>query len=713
MADTEISKLPPLSGSNLQGQDVLAIADLSAVETKKIRADELVSAGIEILPPNGTNPNFLDWDQLAPGSINGTAIVPCSYTLCTDDVKTYTIENGAVTEEKIADGAVTYEKTNFADNSIPGEKLVHDSVGVDELEPDLPGSILANESIFTGQLAPLSVTTEKIADSAVTTAKINDGAVTNDKISDVDGSKLVDDSVTGAKLDPNSFTGGIEINASDEVVHTNSVTAGTTNGITFDAQGHVTATGPLLSSDLPLATSTTPGAVAVPTSSGLTVDAGGNLDHLASIAGGIFAGVTYDDHGHITAVDSSGLVPPTSLPIAGTTSTELGAVYIPTQDNLQVGGDGALTHKEVTGLSGTYPKVTVNASGHVISGDVLVATDIPNLNADQITSGQFPTVRLEDDSVTGPKIADYATCLMQEDFPGPGDFLGQFWYTPSTAQLRVYARGSGPENIWLPVGFGLLQQQNLRYAFLFDGSTGLITGITQYGAPLGLAVGDPIPTATDELSGAYGVCVVEGSDITLHDVNGTLFTVGDWILCAGETTGWVHIDIADGAGGGGGGAQVLDDLLDVTIGGAGTFDLNGNPVQQIALQDGQILQYNSGIGQWVNRDVALGAHTGETPPANAQDGTLWWDSSNSAGGGRLYISYTDDGAEGNGASTQWVPATPDAYGTGTGGGGSGGATRLNELLDVNANPGATGDFLTWDDLTSNWVATSTIDGGTF
>ena len=174
-----------------------------------------------------------------------------------------------------------------------------------------------------------------------------------------------------------------------------------------------------------------------------------------------------------------------------------------------------------------------------------------------------------------------------------------------------------------------------------------------------------------------------------------------------------HVVAGGASGGGGGGAQVLDDLLDVTIGGAGTFDLNGNPVQQIALQDGQILQYNSGIGQWVNRDVALGAHTGETPPANAQDGTLWWDSSNSAGGGRLYISYTDDGAEGNGASTQWVPATPDAYGTGTGGGGSGGATRLNELLDVNANPGATGDFLTWDDLTSSWVATSTIDGGTF
>ena len=599
-------------------------------------------------------------------------------------------------------------------NSIPGEKLVHDSVGVDELEPNLPGSILANESIFTGQLAPLSVTTEKIADSAVTTAKINDGAVTNDKISDVDGSKLVDDSVTGAKLDPSSFTGGIEINASDEVVHTNSVTAGTTNGITFDAQGHVTATGPLLSSDLPLATSTTPGAVAVPTSSGLTVDAGGNLDHLASIAGGIFAGVTYDDHGHITAVDSSGLVPPTSLPIAGTTSTELGAVYIPTQDNLQVGGDGALTHKEVTGLAGTYPKVTVNGSGHVISGDVLASTDIPSLSADQITSGQFPTARLEDDSVTGPKLADYSTCLMQEDFPGPGDFLGQFWYTPSTAQLRVYARGSGPENIWLPVGFGLLQQQNLRYCFLFDGTTGLITGITQYGAPLGLAVGDPIPTATDALAGAYGVCVVEGAGITLHDVNGTNFTVGDWILCAGETTGWVHIDIADGAGGGGGGAQVLNDLLDVTIGGAGLRDINGNPIQTVALTDGQILQYNGAIGQWVNTDVALGASTGETPPTNATDGTLWWDSSNGPGGGRLYISYTDDNAEGNGISTQWVPATPDAYGTGTGGGGGdAGATRLNELLDVNANPGQTGDFLTWDDVSSNWVATSTIDCGTF
>ena len=106
--------------------------------------------------------------------------------------------------------------------------------------------------------------------------------------------------------------------------------------------------------------------------------------------------------------------------------------------------------------------------------------------------------------------------------------------------------------------------------------------------------------------------MAEGNGISLHDVNGDNFTIGDWILCGGETTGWIHIDIADGSGGGGGGAQRLDDLLDVTIGGVNPVDVNLDPNIQprVALQDGDILRYYSDIGQWVNAPERAGVEMG-------------------------------------------------------------------------------------------------------
>jgi hypothetical protein len=370
-----------------------------------------------------------------------------------------------------------------------------------------------------------------------------------------------------------------------------------------------------------------------------------------------------------------------------------------------------LYHENTDAGAGTYTKVNVNSSGHVVDGGDIDESDIPDLDASIITSGQFGTNRIEDNSITAPKMADYSTCLMQEDFPGAGDFLGQFWYTPSTAQLRVYSRGSGPQNIWLPVGFGLLQQQNLRFAFTFDATTSTIVSITQYGAPLGLDVGDPIPTPTDILSGAYGVCVTPGSGINLLDVTGENFTVGDWILCAGETTGWLKIDIADGAGGGGGGAQRLDDLLDVTIGGVNPVGINLDPniAPAVALQDGNILRYYSDIGQWVNAPERAGVETGATPPDSAPPGTMWWDPNS----GRLFISYDD------GDTVQWVPATPESGGGGGGGGTPGDVSLLNDLLDVQATKTAA-SVVIYNDSASRWESTTTIsaasftiDGGTF
>ena len=197
------------------------------------------------------------------------------------------------------------------------------------------------------------------------------------------------------------------------------------------------------------------------------------------------AGISFDEHGHITGV--TGDIPVDDLPLA--TTTTAGAVIVPTENGnpLDIGADGKLTHT-TTGNAAATGLVSINVDeyGHVSGGNtVLNASQVPGLDASKITSGQFPTERIGTDAVTAPKVGDYATCLMQEDNPGAGDFLGQFWYSPSTAQLRVYSRGSGPENIWLPVGFGALQANNLRWGGTYNAETDTLVSLTNIGVSEG------------------------------------------------------------------------------------------------------------------------------------------------------------------------------------------------------------------------------------
>jgi hypothetical protein len=56
MPDLEISQLPALAGSGLQATDPLPLADISASETKKITAKDLVQRGVNLI-----DAIFLKW----------------------------------------------------------------------------------------------------------------------------------------------------------------------------------------------------------------------------------------------------------------------------------------------------------------------------------------------------------------------------------------------------------------------------------------------------------------------------------------------------------------------------------------------------------------------------------------------------------------------------------------------------------------------------
>ena len=486
MPDLEISQLPELSGPGLATTDAFPLADLSASETKKITAKNLIQSGVAL----------------------------------------------------IDDSSIPYAKIDVPDVTIP--------------------------------------------DGAVTTDKIADGAVTDVKIAGVNGSKISNGTVSSAKLGAVTDRGLDQVGGNIGI--TNSVVAGSSAGISWDAQGLITgAVSPLPAADLPVATATEPGVVSVPLNGGLAVSGTGEVSIAYTTTPNIVANVAYNEFGQIIYVNP---LAPTDLPIA--TDELLGAVKVPQAGGLLVNGDGDISLSD-TGVSpATYTKVTVNSQGRVTNASFISAADVPNLDASVITSGTFTGDRIADRTITEEHLTDYSTCYVQEGQPSANPKLGQFWFTPSTNQLRVYGRGSG-QDLWLSVGFGALQQANLRWGGTVDASTSTISSVTAIGVSEGLEAGQPIPNPSDELSGLYFVVDTEGNAITLPNVNGDLCTPGDWVLCVDEAQGYLHIDVS--AGGGGGGAQKLNDLTDVTV---------------TTPEADQILTYNEITGNWTNTSVLDG-----------------------------------------------------------------------------------------------------------
>ena len=600
--DLRISQLPPLSGADLAASDVLAVADLSASETKKVTSKDLVESGLSLI----------------------------------------------------------------SDGTIPGAKLVADSVTTTQIGPNAIGSSeLRNEAVDTGA----------IQNSAVTDAKVASG---------INGAKLSNNTVTAAKITADSVDRGLD-KATGKFGHTNSIGAGTSAGISFDSHGHVTGTSSLLPSDLPLATTTAVGGVSIPGNSGLSVSGTGALTHGTSITAGTTSGITYNATGHITAI-----APLAAADVPTATSTTKGAVSVP-GPSLAVSAAGAITHTDSGVGAGTYTKVTVDGKGHVTVGAPLAAADIPNLDASKIASGSFDATRIADRSLAAIKFANYATTLIQESQPTGTDFYtGQFWYKESDAQLRTWSGNS-----WIPVGFGRLSEENLRFCGTFDASTGNVVQVTQFGTTAGLTAGAAIPAATNTLTGVYLVCSVPGT------YAGSVYDAGDWTLCLGQAQGWVRIDTLTG---GGGATTNLGDLLDVTI---------------TAPASGDTLIFDASTNTWKNRTT----HGVKLSLVEAFDGTRTSFTTSgtiisqnnllvslggiiqepgidfTATGGTTTISFTTPPPAG---SAYWIlqEASID------GGGGGGGGTTLP--------PGtAAEEVLRWNSATSSWLPSDIIDGGSF
>lgn len=558
--------------------DTQAIGD-QQVTAAKIAADTITALQVA--------PDAIGSSELADGSVDNAAILRNAVTggsLGSLALNTVTAENmgsNSVNANSLADLSVdTAALQQFAVTGGATGKTAANTIDDFNIVPDGIGRI-ANNSIGTNQIIDRTITSDKIVLGNITPAEL---------APDLPGSVLAADTITSREIGPDAIEAS-EISplavdrgldkTSGQIGHTNQITPGTLSGVDYDEFGHITGASAegILSNELPPATVAEIGGVSIPATSGLAVDSVGRLNHANSVAAATVSGFTFNESGHILNAE---LLDSDDLPPA--TAVNLGAVSVP-GPTIVVDGTGALAHSASGVTAGQYPLVTVTEEGLVTAGDVLSPSDIPALDASKIISGIFPTDLLANRSVTQQKLADYSVSFIQEDKPTPDPggnqfHNGCFWFQESTGQLNTWNGNS-----WRPVARGALASQNLRWGGGIDASTGLVAFLTDFGVTAGLKVGDALPAATNNNGGLYLVVTEPGALIDVDAVRGTSFDAGDWCLSVDLSTGWVRVNtLSDG--GGSGGASFLDGLNDVTI---------DSPAM------GQLLAYNSTAAQWENR----------------------------------------------------------------------------------------------------------------
>jgi len=352
---------------------------------------------------------------------------------------------------------------------------------------------------FAATIATGAVVEAKLASLAVTTGKVADDAITGAKLADQSAAVVAASTPAGS----GAFIG-------QQWLNTNTGIEYTWDGSSWVRQASLSTIS--FSDSSPLAFS-----VAYPDNYSATITT--TLD--TQSAARVFAGPAT---GADAAPTFRALVPG-DLPDA--TGSTKGIIQPGT--GLSV-SSGTLNHINST-TAGTYPKVTVDAQGHVTAGATLDAADIPELAASKITSGTFATALIADDAVTGAKLANYSTAKFGEALP-TADFIGQIFSNPLDKSFFLW-----DGNVWQPLG---ISAGSVIFAGTYNATTNQIATVTTEGSSIGLTVGNALPSASSS-NNSYYVVVSTGGTGTAPAPAVSL-APPDLILSNGTT--WVEIDVS-------------------------------------------------------------------------------------------------------------------------------------------------------------------------
>ena len=520
------------AGATLTGADVPTVSTLSATG---VAAGTYTKVTVNTEGRVTAATTLVDADVPSPTTTAGTYTkvvvdakgrVTSGTTLVDADVPSPTTTAGTYTKVVVdAKGRVT-SGTTLTDADVPAlantgvtagtyTKLTVDAkgrvtVGANLAEADVP---LANTGVTAGTYTKLTVDAKGRVTSGTTLTDADVPALADSGIAagtytkltvDVKGRATAGTTLVPADL-PIAVAGtvgvmspgtGLSVTGGGVVNHTNSVTAGTTSGITFDAQGHITTATALVGGDLPVATSGVIGGVRPGT--GLTVDGSGIIN------------------------------------VSAATNAALGGVIVGSDFGVTTGTISLATQGGLT--PGTYTKATFNSKGIATGGSTLVAGDIPNLAASQITSGSLDIARIAANTVTGAKLANYAITKIGNTQP-TADQIGQFFFNPLSRDLFLW-----DGNVFQPIGISVGE---IVFAGTFDasagGGTGHVASVTAEGTAIGLVEGSPLPAAATA-NNRYYLVVSEGGTITSGNAPNVALAPPDIVLSTGIE--WTEVDVS-------------------------------------------------------------------------------------------------------------------------------------------------------------------------
>ena len=195
MADQRITQLTALPKASVAATDVLPIADISASQTKKVTAKDLVDAGLDLIDVASIDLNKLDQAS-------------------TTKIGTAALAGGAVTAAKLADDSSIHVATTApVSDNFEGRGYLNSSTN--------------RLQIYSG--GAFADVTPALVDGSVTTAKLADGAVTTVKASNLGTAALADGAVTYAKLQ--------DVSATDKLLGRSTAGSGDVEEITCTAAG--------------------------------------------------------------------------------------------------------------------------------------------------------------------------------------------------------------------------------------------------------------------------------------------------------------------------------------------------------------------------------------------------------------------------------------------------------------------------------------------
>lgn len=584
------------------GLGTAALAD-EAVTTAKVASGAITSVKIATgaVATSQIANGAVGSSQLAASGVNNAA-------LAADAVNTVNITDGAVTTTKLGDGAVTndklanttisYDKLNLSDGSVPGGKLTDNSIATAKLQDggvtavkiadDAITSVkLGNGAVTSSKLGSSAVTSAAIDTGAVTTGKINANAVTYDKIQAVSATdRLLGRSSAGSgNVEEISCTSaGRDIIAAADAAAQRSVlglgnialaTGTWTNGSSFSGTSTGTNTGDqtiqltgditglgtgsfatTISNEVVTAAKIAENAVTTIKIAADAVTAAKLADQSATViqagaptGSGSFTGQQYiNTSNNITYYWNGSTWATQSVSVPEATSSVTGTVKVGT--GLEMNEAGQLDHlNNIT--TGTFTKITLDAQGHATNGTVLDPSDIPNLDASKITTGTFSSDFLAPNSVTAEQLADNGIALVSETAPNP-QFAGQWWVNPSDRSTYIWVGSVGPtletsNGYWLNLGYGNLQQENLRFGGTYTASGNTVETTTTYSVQAGIDVGEALPAPSEANNGLYYIVTASGTG-TNFAPNEAL-APGDWVVSLGQGTNWERLDFGSAVAG--------------------------------------------------------------------------------------------------------------------------------------------------------------------